>query len=49
MMQSQSLGAVRVKGRKSPVFPYVIDSSHFIRKSDIDGYLLQVFPEGETS
>ncbi len=45
----QSLGAVRVKGRKMPVSPYVVDVGHFIRKSDIDTYIKKVLPDGEIS
>ena len=45
--QPHSLGAVQVKGRKKPVFPHFIDMDHFIRQSDIDIYLEQVFPNGE--
>jgi len=45
--QQQSLGPVQVKGRKMPVYPYIIDMHHFIRKSDIDSYINQVMPEGE--
>jgi len=47
IVQSHSMGAIRVKGRKKPVFPYVIDMGHFIRKSDIESYIKQVLPDGD--
>ncbi|RLA04610.1 MAG: hypothetical protein DRQ47_03125 [Gammaproteobacteria bacterium] len=45
--EHKPLGAVQVKGRKRPVYPYVIDMEHFIRKSDIDSFMAQVLPDGE--
>jgi len=47
IVQSHSMGAIRVKGRKKSVFPYVIDMGHFIRKSDIESYIKQVLPDGD--
>jgi len=43
----QSLGSVRVKGRRRPVAPYMIDIDNFIAESDIDEYIQQVCPDGE--
>ncbi len=45
--QPHALGTVQVKGRTKPVFPHFINIDHFIRQSDIDIYLEQVFPNGE--
>ena len=36
------LGAVNVKGRNQPVYPYDVDLNHFIRQSDIEAYFDEV-------
>lgn len=47
MTRPQSMGSVKVKGRRKPVAPYVVDIEHFIAESDIDTYIQQVCPNGE--
>jgi class 3 adenylate cyclase len=47
--QHNALGAVMVKGRNQPVYPYAIDLKHFIRQSDIEDYFKEFFPDGELS
>jgi adenylate cyclase len=47
--QHNALGAVMVKGRNQPVYPYAIDLNHFIRQSDIEDYFKEFFPDGELS
>lgn len=44
----QALGPIQVRGRKQPVYPYIIDLDHFIRQSDIDNYLEHIFVDRES-
>ena len=47
LTKHEALGAVNVKGRSQPVYPYVIDCNHFIRQSDIEEYFNTLFSQGE--
>lgn len=48
-VKHQSVGSVQVKGRKTPVYPYVIDIDHFVHKRDMDKDISRVLPKGALS